>query len=75
MFHLLHSWLRQHVCAKSHGVVHQTHDCAALQQHVITALHDLQVCKARELRLIQNQHLLLSPPVKLKVKPLDTHAD
>jgi len=38
-------------------------------------LHDLQVCKARELRLIQNQHLILSPPVKLKVKPLDTHAD
>ncbi len=57
------------------NVVHQTHACAAQQQHVITALHDLQVCKARELRLIQNQHLILSPPVKLKVQPLDTHAD
>lgn len=34
-----------------------------------------EVCKTRELRLIQNQHLILSPPVKLKVMPLDTHAD
>ena len=63
------------VWAKSLSVVHWTRACAAWQQHVITALHDLQVCKARELRLIQNQHLILSPPVKLKVKPLDTHAD
>jgi len=60
---------------KSLSVVHQTHAYAAQQQHVITALHGLQVCKARELRLIQNQHLILSPPVKLKVTPLDTDAN
>ncbi|KAL3152275.1 hypothetical protein ABBQ32_001349 [Trebouxia sp. C0010 RCD-2024] len=30
-----------------------------------------QVFKQRELRLIQNPHLLISPPVKLKAKPLD----
>lgn len=34
----------------------------------------MQVCKARELRLIQNQHLILSPPVKVKVKPLELQA-
>lgn len=31
---------------------------------------NLQVCKARELRLIPNQHLLLDPQVKLKAEPL-----
>lgn len=34
-----------------------------------------EVCKARELRLIQNQHLIMSPPVKIKVKPLDMCTD
>lgn len=31
----------------------------------------LQVCKNRELRLIQNQHVLQSPTVKLKARPLE----
>lgn len=33
-----------------------------------------KVCKARELRLIQNQNLIHSPPVKIKVQPLDVGA-
>ena len=43
--------------------------CESLTEDLV-----MQVCKARELRLIQNQHLILSPPVKVKVKPLELQA-
>lgn len=50
-----------------------------MQQECLATLSSwfcvLQVCRKRELRLIQNQHLLQSPPVKLKAKPLDARLE
>lgn len=38
--------------------------------HLLINVFMLQVCKARELQLIANQHLILKPEMKLKAEHL-----
>jgi len=57
----------EHAIASLQGVLLATVEAAGEAAHVKDRT---EVCKARELRLIPNQHLLLDPEVKLKAEPL-----